>query len=159
MTGLREALAAKRVRETTYPVVIADPQPAQQKLAELRSRDALARLGKSGEDADLRKLAAEILAVEAEIAGCYYALRLRAIHPADLEALIAEHTDHEEGRVDLKAMLPDLLAAAAVDSDLTSADWAAELDSGRWSDGDLEALRQAAWDVNRTPVSEGLPKG
>lgn len=151
MKSLREALAAKRVRETVYPLAVADDTEARARLEEAKRRRLIVGVGKPDDDPAVVEAQAAVDAAQAEVDACYYPLRLRGIPPADLEALIAAHPPKpgapEDAMWDKDSLLPHLVAACAVDSDLTAEEWAAEFASGRWTRGDVDALFLAAMSV------------
>ena len=157
MTSLREALAAKRVREATFPVAIADPQPAEQALLEAKQRLVYAGIGKT--DPEETKAAEESFEkAAADLEACFYRMQLHALPPSDYEALRDEHTN-EAGDVDLGSFLPALVAVSVVDGNLTAEEWAVELASDRWTSGDKQDLLRRLVDLNAKPISAGLPKG
>lgn len=162
-SSLRSALAAKRVREAVYPIAIADDTVAREKLAEAKQRRLLVGVGKNSETEANAEADKAVAAAQAEVDACYYPLRLRGIAFSDLEALINAHPpgkDAPEGQAwDEDGLLPDLVAACAVEDDMTAEEWAKELGSERWTRGDRKALFLAAMSVCVKAVNDGLGKG
>lgn len=113
-----------------------------------------------------------IEAAEARVRDCYTQLTLRALPPAELEALLAEHKatdadrDRDPGAVwNRDTFVPALLAVAVYDDPdatapaLTVDQWAMEITKGSASLGEVAALFDACWAVNdRTPDAD-IPKG
>lgn len=164
MTSLREALAAKRVREAVYPIAVADDTEARARLAEAQRQKLLAGVGgKDDDDAAVKRAQRAVEEAQAAVDACYYPLRLRGIGRSELEALHAAHpappdTDPDV-TINIRTFRPALIAACAVDSDLTAEEWAAELESERWTLGDVNALFALARRVTEEAINDGLGKG
>jgi len=160
---LRKALAKKRVREEVYRFAIADDTAARKKLDEANKAKLLAGIGKNTEDELSRKFEAEVDAAQAELDACYEPIVFRGISDKAFEALVAEHPpvgdDKEKAAWNVETFRPALIAACAVDADLTAEEWAEELASERWTKADLNEIFSAAVRANTRTVSEGLPKG
>lgn len=160
--SLRDALAAKRVRETTYLLAVEDDAEPRKLRDEAKSRRLMLGIGKVSDEEAVTRADAELESAEEALAACYYPLRLRGIPPAELEALRASHPakdENDEIDFDADSFRPALVAACAVDSDLTPAEWRVELESARWTLGDVNALYQSALVVCNRPVNEGAVKG
>jgi hypothetical protein len=161
--NLREALAAKRVREAVYPLAVEDDAEPRKRLEEARARRILAGIGKDPEEEALAAARAEEAAAQADVDACYHPLRLRGLSAADMEALRQAcppkpgEADGDEFDEDL--FRPGLIAACAVDSDLSAEEWAEELTSDRWTLGDVATLYRLALEVCRKPANDGLGKG
>lgn len=160
---LRKALAAKRVRETTYLLAVADDTAARAALEQARSRRNLAGIGKQDTEPEVAAAQEQLEKAQAELDACYYPLRLRGIPAADLEALVSAHPpgpkDREGASWNQQSLAPALLAAVVVDSDLSEAEWSAELSSDRWTRGDVDKLFVAAMGVCIHAVNDGVGKG
>lgn len=156
---LRAALAAKRSTETWFDLQVSDSTEAEQTLEQASRQLRLALLTSEGvAEAE----AAEQAAREA-LAACFHRLRFHNLPAHEFEALVGEHEaspeDAEQGEVwNRKTLTPALLAACAVDSDLTAEEWAAELASERWNAADLLGVYRAALDANVKQRSASLPK-
>lgn len=161
--NLRDALAAKRVRELVYPLAVADDTQARKRLEEARARRVLAGVGKTVDEEDVKAAQAAEDQAQAEVDACYYQLRLRGVSAADMEALRASCPPppdaDEDVTFDVEAFRPALVAACAVDSDLSAEEWAAELASDRWTVSDVASLYQSALIACNRPVNDGLGKG
>lgn len=162
-SSLRSALAAKRVREAVYPIQTADDTVARENLAEAKQRRLLAGVGKDSTTEQVAEAEKAVQVAQAAVDACYYQLRLRGISAADLEALINAHPpkpDAEDGSSwDEDGLMPALVAACTVDSDLSADEWADELSSERWTRGDRKALFLAAMSVCIKAGNDGLGKG
>lgn len=160
MTALREALAAKRVRETTYLVAISDDTDAQRELVEARRTLLLVGAAKSDDDDPaLARAKAAVDAAQADVDACYFPIRLRGISPADFESLVSAHPPKSGSDTpwDKDSLAPAIVAACQVGDDrLTEDEWTAELASGRWTRGDVDALFVAAMSVNVRAVNASL---
>lgn len=161
--SLRDALAKRRVREDTFSIQIADDTEAQSKLKEMKQRLLLAGVGKDGEAKTAAQVDAreQVAAAQAEVDACWHPILLRALPRVDWEALRAAHPPKpgapEDALWDQESLLPALVAACAVDADLSAEEWAEELKS--WSHGDTHKLYMTAMRVNTVAVNEGLGKG
>lgn len=156
---LREALAKRRVKEDIYRIPITDDTAARERVEEAKQKLLFTGIGKANDDPDKLQAREELAAAQAELDACFHLLRLRAVPRADYEALVAAHppTDpNSEKPWDKDTLLPALVAACAVDSELTEEEWAAELDS--WSAGEQASLFKLAVNVNIKPVNDGLGK-
>lgn len=157
---LRAALSAKRGNETSFDLTVADPTEAEAELERVSRDLRLAQL----RDDDLAEYEAAEQAAKDTLAACFFRLRFRNMPAHEFEALVGEHEaseeDAEQGEVwDREGLTPALLAACAVDSDLTAEEWATELASERWNAADKLAVYRAALDANIKTRSAGLPKG
>lgn len=105
-------------------------------------------------------LPAEALAdARAALDAAHDEVALQSLPPAEFEALQAAHTD-DQGDVDVPAMRPHLLAACSVDESLQDAGWWAEqAAAGAFTAGDLTTLWLAAYKLNASFGSVGVPKG
>ena len=160
--SLRAALAAKRVREAVYPLAVEDDLEPRKRLEEARARRLMLSVSRQRDEAAIADARAEEDAAQTAVDACYYPLRLRGLGAADLEALRQAYPpkpDDEDADFDEDAFRPALIAACAVDSDLSGEEWAAELSSDRWTLADVASLYRSALDVCNKPINEGLGKG
>lgn len=160
--SLREALAGKRSRQTHYDMVVGDTDGLEERLSAAR---AALRLAQHREDADATGIAqTELDAALAAVQACLHRIVFRALEPDVFEALVGTHPPTAQQRDDgdrwnASTFEPALLAACAVDSDLTEAEWATELGSGRWSLADRQEAFACALAANVIPRSLSVPKG
>lgn len=166
---LRDTLRARGLPHVTVPiraVPSAELAAAQAELAEASA--ALA-------DAEARRAASTTLrrrveAAQAAVDACYTTLTVRALPPAEMESLLAEHpaADAERDRgvpFDRSTFVPALLARCVFDEPdstepaLTEQEWVEEFAKGSGSLGEIGSLFTACWEVNdRTPDAR-IPKG
>lgn len=161
MGNLRHALKRKRQRETFYDIVIDDPTEAEERVTAAQSALRLAGL----RDDDEAKVAAqaELDEARAALSACVHRVVFHNL-PADaFEDLIGAHPPQKDKKDtdtwDARTFRPALIAACAVDSDMTEQEWAEELASERWNEADVDAIFMAALSANVTPRSVTVPKG
>ena len=89
---------------------------------------------------------------QAALDACTWRIRFQSIPSEAFTALLELHPRTPEQpsthQWDPVTFQPALVAACAVDSDLTEQEWAAELGSERWSTGERNALFMQALAVN-----------
>lgn len=100
-----------------------------------------------------QELAQRVSDLEAQIAEATVSLRLRALGRNEFRRLIEAHPS-EDGPFDVESFPPALIAACAVDPELSEAQ--AHALGDLLSDGQWEALFDAAWSVCRE-VPDGVP--
>lgn len=164
MASLREALARKRQRETFYDVLVDDPTAAEEQHDAARQEFRLATL-RHGQDSEEAKAAqAKVDEARAALSACSYRLTFHNLAPDVFEALVAAHPPSKEQQDDgdqwnAATFTPALVAACAVDSDMTEQEWIDELNSDRWSVADRNGVFLAALSCNISPRSVTVPKG
>lgn len=162
--SLSAALARKQRREEYYDVLIDDPTAAEAavKVAERGVLDAALEHGADSDEVTAAQT--QLAASHQQLADCYHRVVLRNLPPAKFEALVAAHKP-TKAQEDAGAMwnrttlAPALLAACAVDSDLTEEQWAEQFASGLWSMADRDGIFGAALAVNVSARDTTVPKG
>jgi hypothetical protein len=102
-------------------------------------------------------------------------LTFRGLSPVELDALanefdVPELSPEELAELKEKGQKPPefdvrgytgaLMALAVIDSDLSADEWDEELyESGRWSDGEVYDIREAARSASKEGLGPGIPKG
>lgn len=163
MSAFRARLKAKKHRTTTYDMVIVEDQVVDAAEVNLAAAERdLRRATASGDAAELAAAEQALDLARAQVRACYDTLQFRALPSHEFEALISAHEPTKEQQKDgaqwnNDTFSPALLAACAVDSDLSEGDWAEELMS--WSVADRNAIFSAALSANVTARSLTLPKG
>ncbi len=155
--GVRDVLAAKRVRETHYMLPVADTAEAERRFEDAWRVLLSAQQAGKAEPKTIARLERAVDKAREAYQACFHKLSFRPMDPAEFDALLSEHTNDED--VDWHALAPPLLAACTVDSDLSAEEWAAELASGRWSSADVMGVARAAFDANGRAYTVGVPKG
>lgn len=163
MTSLRDALAAKRRQHATYPIPVASAAETEAAAGGLAVAERVKRAAAVGDDADRQATAdAGYEQARAAFEACYHVLELEALSPDEYEALKAAHPpvdrDGDED-VDVATFRPALIAACSVGSDLTEQEWAAELSSDRWSQGERSQLYLTVLAINVQMPGGMAPKG
>lgn len=165
--GLRDTLRARGLPHVTVPIRAVSS--AQLAAAEIELASASAAFA----DAEARRtlstaLRRRVEAAQAAIDDCYTPLIVRALPPAEMEALLAEHpaADEQHGVPFHRAtFVPALLARCVFDDPeatepaMTEPEWAEEFAKGSGSLGELGALFSACWQVNDRSPDPRLPKG
>jgi hypothetical protein len=157
--SLRDALKAKQRRTTHYDLLIADPSEAE---AEVEQAEAALRLELLRDGDDVEQLRGQVEAARARVRDCLYRVTFQNLPPDEFEELVAAHPpgkDQPKSDEWSPSFRAALIAACAVDSDMTEAEWQAELASERWNDADRTALFSAALSANVTARSVSIPKG
>lgn len=165
--SLRDRLAAKSARRVVVPIQLSEPGQAQARVERAAQALNLVQLEHVKSSEAERAAAAqaaqdEVDAARAAVAEHYLEVELRAMHPDEWEALVAAHpaAKDSEDPWDWGKVLPAALAECATDESLRDGDWwAAELASGRWTWGDVQALRMAVLHVNTRTPDVLVPKG
>lgn len=157
---LRDQLAAKQRRRVSYPVQVADPEPAQQRAAVAHQALAAAEVNGRATPDEIAALQADYDTAQADAEACFVGVDFDALPPADFEALIAAHTleDGKDAGIDRARLMPALAAACAVDESLRDESWWAEqLDPERtsWSTGEVDAL----WALLFVKLHYTVPRG
>jgi hypothetical protein len=149
--SVRDVLARKVRPSRSYRFLVTDPTEAEQALAHAQHGLRIALLG----DDEKAKAAAHKAVEDARDAldGCWHTIRLVSLPAPQFTALLAEHPPTKDQRREGAEWNPDtfhpaLIAACAQDEGLTAEQWAAELDSDRWSQGERNELFNLALDVN-----------
>jgi hypothetical protein len=160
--SLREALASKRSQQTHYDLVVGDTAEHE---AALQAADRDLRLARLREDEPAAAAASEAAdAARAGLQACLHRVHFRNLEPDVFEALIGAHPPTKKQRDDGErwnsdTFRPALIAACAVDGELTEQEWAEELTQPRWSHSDREEIFAAALAANVVPRSLSIPKG
>lgn len=161
--SLRDALAKKRRRETFYDLEIADPTEPRERYEAARQTVRLASLRRGEDSPEAEAAKADVAAARTDWLDCTYRIVFRNLPADEYEALVAAHppSKEQEGKDDLwdqTTFIPALLAACAVDSDLSEGDWTEELKSERWPVADRDAAFMQALAVNLEGRSATVPK-
>jgi hypothetical protein len=165
--SLRQRLATRERPSLPFRLLVDDPSEA---VAALEQAQAIRRQVVIRDEPDLLELEqadAAVQAAQEAVDGCYVTVVLRALRPADYEALQAAHPPTAEQAMkdppeiwNPDTFRPALLAACAA-GDMTEADWANFLEE-HTSQGERQGLYVAALAVNervRAADPLVLPKG
>jgi hypothetical protein len=168
--GLREILPSRGLPETTYPIravtsaVLAD---AEAELSAARTALAVAEGAKRVSTAHRDRVSA----AEDAVAACYHVLTVRALPPAEYEALVAEHApgDDADGKrrmaFNQATLMPALLAVCVFDGPdeaepaLSEGEWREQIAKGSGSAGETGALFATVWAINDRSPDVNIPKG
>lgn len=161
ISPLRAALAAKTRLETSYRIPVRpteEIEAAGRKVALARQVLAGAALV-SDEAATLAQTKADeaLAAYEA----CFHKVRFVGLTEEDFDALVQLHPPTPEQAAEDHLWHPDtfqwaLVEACAQDSDLTAAEWQAEVSS--WERAEKLKFLSTAMDCNRRTLSDTVPK-
>jgi hypothetical protein len=162
--SLREKLRAKPPRTVVHPMVLGDTAEAEAALRVARVARIIAQSEEQkGAKKRSPKLAAALAAEEAaaaELGKLAEPVTVRAMPPADWEALVAAHPPQPktDSQWDEATFMPAAVAGS-VDSDMTEEDWAEFFASDRCSVGERDALWILVLALNlRAPELSQLPK-
>ena len=169
---LRAALAAKTVYRTYFDMSIVDTEVAEKAKRELAQFEQMLlalRLSGSSDDAAaheafLERAQEQVDQAQAKVDACYHRIWFHGLGFTEFDALVALHPPTAEQAKDKWAWNPDtfnyaLVAACAIDSDLTAGEWKAELeDADRWSRADRAQLLSEALAANRQTMADAVPK-
>lgn len=147
MSALREALRRRATKMTHYRLPVRSYEEAQAAGERLRQANATLQATRfvaerdddpqAGAEVDRAQRAVE--EAQAGVDACFHRITFAGLPAADFDALVQLHPPTEEqlqqaSRVgdeppmwDLDSFLPALLEASTQDSELTAAEWAAEL--------------------------------
>lgn len=165
--SLREALARKAARETHYDVLVVtseEQEALEERFTAARRAVGRAEAAHGQESPEAVAARAEVEDARQGLAEASYRIRFRNLPPDEFEALVAAHpptkAQQDEGDMwDRTTFTPALLAACAVDSDMTEKDWTDELARPSWSRADRDQVFMAALTANVLPRSVTVPKG
>ena len=167
---LRAALAAKTVYRTYFDMSVVDTEVAEKAKRDLAAFEQMRMtlMLSGGDDANnavfLERAQEQVDQAQAAVDACYHRIWFRGLGYTEFDALVALHPPTAEQAKDKWAWNPDtfnfaLIAACAVDSDLTAEDWAAELDDAeRWSRADRSTMINRALECNRQTMADAVPK-
>lgn len=160
--NLREALASKRSQQTHYDIVVGESAEHEVALQAATADLRHATLREDQPAIDAARVSLE--EARAALQACLHRVHFTNLEPDVFEALIGTHqptkAQREAGdRWNDSTFRPALIAACAVESDMTEEDWVAELSSKRWSHADREEIFGAALAANVVPRSLSVPKG
>ncbi len=167
--GLRETLATRGLPVAEHPLRAVPSKVlavAEDELSRARLDLATAEAARTVSTAQRRSVE------DAEVAyrECFTWLTLRALHPAEMEELVAKHPpdDVDAARREpfhRATFMPALLAACVYDGPdepepaLSEAEWAEQIPKGSGSAGEVGALFSAVWLVNDRTPDVSVPKG
>jgi hypothetical protein len=167
--GLRDTLRARGLPHVTVPIRAVSSAQVAAAEAELAAAEAALA------DAELRRAMStahrqRVDAAQAELDDCHTLLTVRALPPAEMEALLAEHPAGDETRdrgipFDRTTFIPALLARCVFDDPdatepaLAEDEWIEEVAKGSSSLGEIGALFTACWQVNDRTPDRRIPKG
>jgi hypothetical protein len=173
--SIRDQLKSKQPHTTSITFPTGETGEAAKREVEQARRDLeLQRLyaareqskGAGGKKVSLTVAQNRLKKAEAVYAKVSMTLVFRGLAPGEVDALVDEFTvpDPPEGEqaqpFNSRGYTGALLAACVVDSDLTAAEWDAELyESKRWSDGEVTQIREAARAAYNETPAPGIPKG
>jgi hypothetical protein len=167
--GLRETLASRGLPVAEYPMRAVPSRELAEAEAELslaRADLATAERSRTVSTAQRRR----VEEAEAAHRACFSWLTLRALPPAEMEALVGQHAPNAEDETrklpfHQATLLPALLAMCVYDGPdepepaLTEAEWAAQVAKGSGSLGEIGGLFAAVWQVNDRTPDGSIPKG
>ncbi len=178
MSGLRKALAAKKIRTEHYFIPIAESDvvdPLAERLQQARNAAFRAYLG--DDDAEKDRADSRVVEAKAEVDACFHRLDFQGLRSdADFNALVnafpatpeqvekanadGATEDDVKAMMDLDGFNVALLVACIVDGDgMTEAEWREELWSDRWTATDRKALFDRVMLANQRAFSDGIPNG
>lgn len=153
--SLRDRLSGRPRRTTSVRLPRGDLERLRG--AVLEAAQALHEAETDGKPTDM--LSEALVDARAAVEAAHDVIDLQALPPAEFETLQAEHTD-PDGELDVPGMRPHLLAACSVDESLRDAQWWAEqIAAGAFTAGDMTTLWVAAYQLNASFGSVGVPKG
>jgi hypothetical protein len=158
--SLRERLRDRQLPETTVWLRVdfgPESQAAEEALASARQELNLARI-RDGDDIEARQAAVD--EAQARMDEFCEKLVLRALPPADVEALIAAHpVKDKDGDDPWAESFKPALIAACVQGDETEDEWAQFLATGQVTTGEARSLFAAAMQVNDRSSDLRVGKG
>lgn len=156
-------LLRRKLPEVTYHLRAVEPDEeaaARKAVADARERleTATFRIDDAAESA-VTAAQADLDQAQATLAACYEAVVIRALPPAEFEALAADHParpDKDEA-YNLETLCPALFYAG-VQGELTAEQWETEVvpQLGR---GEWWGLQAAAMNINGRSADGAIPKG
>lgn len=164
---LREALKKKTSLRTYFDVAIADTDQVEEAVRRVNAAQQLVTATLLSDDQDVRVRADRALdEARAARAACFHRVEFRGLGPKEFDALVDLHppTDEQAKAEDPLPWNTDtfpyaLLEAATVDSDLTAAEWEAELaDEAKWTRADRNGLITAVLAAQRQTMADAVPK-
>lgn len=178
MTTLREQLARKRAHTATLVFPLGDDgQKAKAAVAQAEAQLTLVhRVSLDGDERSKAVTNAERDLSQARKAYDKVSLtiQIRGLDEEERDALMSAHPatdeqiekwksdggkDEDKPTLDRASFLPAALAMSVLDSDLTEAEWAAELTSGRWAAGEKLQLFRGVLEATHASPADGLGKG
>lgn len=156
--SLRKRLKARSLPTAEYRLRISEDSETQAALVAARYELGLA---KSREE-DLTEPQAKVDAAEAKLEECYETLKITALKPAEMEALIDAHPptkkqEEAEAIWNVDTFRPALFAAC-IDGDMTEKDWTSFCESGQVTAGELVDLFRTVTDLNLRAPSSAVGK-
>jgi hypothetical protein len=171
VTSLKERLEAKQRRTIRHPVLVGDATAAEAEVATFRAvLDTHLQMlagrraeGVDPDDAEMEqtgKLRAQLAEAQKRLAGCVEMVELRALDPAEWDALCDDLPEDPDGGYDISVMRSLLMAASCTDPELQDATWwDAQFARPEWSKGDLLAVNSALLQLNLNTPGPGSGKG
>lgn len=166
LSPLRKALAAKTTLRTYFDVAIVDTETVEAAQRQVAVAEQLVAATLLSEDQEVTSKAQAMLdQAKARRDECFHRIWFRGLSEVDFDALVALHPPTDAQRKDgwawnVETFNYALIEACAVDSDLTAAEWEAELsDADRWTRADKVQLVNAALACNRQTMADAVPKG
>lgn len=149
----QDVLSRKRRRTATFTVDVDDPTACAAVLrsATSRHRSITELYGADSEQAQETQAALD--EAQAALDACQYRVQLQALSVSQFRALLKEHPPTDEQKAARADWSPDtfqpaLIAASAIEPELTAEQWAEQLDEGLWSQGEWNALFNTALELN-----------
>lgn len=165
--SLRDIFAERGLPEATFPLRRVSSQVLVEAEEELRSASAALLVAEADRTVSTAHRTRVDDAVN-RVRDCYTFLTVRALPPAEMEDLIAQHPAPEgkPGELfDRKTLMPILLERCVFDSPesqefaLSAEEWEQQITKGSGSAGEIGALFHAVWNVNDRAPDVNLPKG
>lgn len=167
--GLRETLATRGLPVAEYPLRAVPSRQladAEERLTRARFELATAEAARTVSTGHRTR----VEQAEAAYRACFSWLTLRALPPAEMETLVAEHPPQDEDSArgepfHRASLMPALLAACVYDDPdatepaLTVAEWGEQVAKGSGSAGEIAGLFQAVWHLNDRTPDVNIPKG
>lgn len=167
--GLREVFQTRGLPQATYPLRAVSSQElddAEQRLSAARAALAQAEAERKVSTA-LRQAVDDAIGT---VRGCYQHLTVRALPPAEMEAVVGEHPPTDEQRehgdpFNRLTLVPVLLGRCVFDTPdatepaLSEDEWAQQVAKGSTSLGEVAGLFNAVWQINDRTPDVSVPKG
>ena len=157
--GLRERLRNRPRPGVPVRLQVDDPREAERHLEEALIGLRLAQTRGADEQA-VDGLRAGVEAARVAVETCFEEVRVTAMPPEDLEALIGAHPPREDGEDESwnRDTFPRALLLECLPDDMTADEWQAWL-RVHCSDGEIAVFEAAALRINVRAPEGTLPKG
>lgn len=156
--SLKDKLAARRPRSTTYPLAVADTAEVEAELERAQTAHRRAVMEHDPESAEVTEAKAAVDEATELEAACYEHVVITALPATEFEVLVDTHPAQsgEDTPWHTATFRPALLAAC-IDADMSAGDWDRFFRTAG-TQGDLYGLFSACLEVNNRTPSPTLPK-